>query len=325
MRVTMRQIAEEAGVSVQAVSLALRGHPTVSQKLRRRVRAIADRLGYRPDPALSALVDHRRFGRSAEPSTLAVVANVRLREFAKPEFVRLLLRGARWRAERLGYRMAYFAQPDFGGMASLSRALEARGVRGVLLLPLEETVPVEGELVWDRFCVVSTDTAWSKRELLCVKVDHGANARLALEALWAAGSRQIALLVRPTLAEKNHRAYHAAYLDFALTHGMEPVIFPETKAWSPPNVRAWFAGLGVDTLLTCGPHFREWAGDAVRGRIIAELHLPAGERHRPGVRQNEALVGAVAVDQLHGMLVSHQPGVLRHPWSVLVPGRWAGG
>jgi DNA-binding LacI/PurR family transcriptional regulator len=48
MAVTIRHVAEEAGVSPGTASRALRGHPQVSAECAARVRAVADRLGYNP-------------------------------------------------------------------------------------------------------------------------------------------------------------------------------------------------------------------------------------------------------------------------------------
>jgi|GEM_PF-6034851 len=46
--VTMRDIAKEANVSVAAVSMALRGHPSVSASTRRRISDISENLRYKP-------------------------------------------------------------------------------------------------------------------------------------------------------------------------------------------------------------------------------------------------------------------------------------
>ena len=50
-RVTIRDVAEDAGVSVAAVSKVLRDAYGVSEQLRGKVRASIDRLGYRPHAA----------------------------------------------------------------------------------------------------------------------------------------------------------------------------------------------------------------------------------------------------------------------------------
>jgi DNA-binding LacI/PurR family transcriptional regulator len=54
-RITIRDIAERAGVSKGAVSYALNGRPGVSSDTRDRILAIADELGWYPNRAARAL------------------------------------------------------------------------------------------------------------------------------------------------------------------------------------------------------------------------------------------------------------------------------
>lgn len=55
-RVSIRDVAREAGVSVTTVSHALNGKGRLNPETRQRVREVADRLGYRPNPAARSLV-----------------------------------------------------------------------------------------------------------------------------------------------------------------------------------------------------------------------------------------------------------------------------
>ena len=54
-RVTLRDVAREAGVSAPQASLALNGQGRVAASTTRRVREAAERLGYRPNPVARAL------------------------------------------------------------------------------------------------------------------------------------------------------------------------------------------------------------------------------------------------------------------------------
>ena len=47
--VTIRTIAQQAGVSTSTASRALNNNPRISEKTRARVKQIADELGYRPN------------------------------------------------------------------------------------------------------------------------------------------------------------------------------------------------------------------------------------------------------------------------------------
>ena len=58
-RITLREVAAEAGVSPITVSRALRGERRVDAALAEQVRAVAQRLGYVPDPAARALASQK--------------------------------------------------------------------------------------------------------------------------------------------------------------------------------------------------------------------------------------------------------------------------
>jgi LacI family repressor for deo operon, udp, cdd, tsx, nupC, and nupG len=58
-RLTIEDVAAEAGVSVATVSRALRGLPNVTPATREHVQEVADRLDYRPDPAAARLAAGR--------------------------------------------------------------------------------------------------------------------------------------------------------------------------------------------------------------------------------------------------------------------------
>lgn len=84
MVVTIRMVAEQAGVSAGTASRALRGHPQVSPECVERVRAAAQRLGYRPlrshsgrgrpDPLAGKRIAIAMFGIDRTLASLPVVA-----------------------------------------------------------------------------------------------------------------------------------------------------------------------------------------------------------------------------------------------------------
>ena len=67
-RVSIRDVAREAGVSVTTVSHALNDKGRLNPETRQRVREVADRLGYRPNPAAKSLVSGRTGLIAAIPS-----------------------------------------------------------------------------------------------------------------------------------------------------------------------------------------------------------------------------------------------------------------
>ncbi|HYJ61539.1 MAG TPA: LacI family DNA-binding transcriptional regulator [Actinomycetota bacterium] len=67
-RVSIKDVAREAGVSVTTVSHALNDKGRLSETTRSHVRAVADRLGYRPNPAARSLVSGKTGLIAAMPS-----------------------------------------------------------------------------------------------------------------------------------------------------------------------------------------------------------------------------------------------------------------
>ena len=58
-RATIRDIARQAGVSKSTVARALSNAPRIAPETRLKIRTLAKKMGYRPDPVLSALAANR--------------------------------------------------------------------------------------------------------------------------------------------------------------------------------------------------------------------------------------------------------------------------
>ncbi|MFH1496264.1 MAG: helix-turn-helix domain-containing protein, partial [Verrucomicrobiota bacterium] len=59
-RVTLKDIAAQTGYHFTTVSLALRGHPSLPEATRGKIRRTAEKMGYAPDPMLRALTAYRQ-------------------------------------------------------------------------------------------------------------------------------------------------------------------------------------------------------------------------------------------------------------------------
>ncbi|MFM8715745.1 MAG: LacI family DNA-binding transcriptional regulator [Spartobacteria bacterium] len=131
-RITLNDIARAAGVSVSCVSLALRDSPEIGASTRARLREVAARLGYRPDPALAALAAYRSRRRPAAfRSVIAYIGDA-----ARPARSDNIRRAVLERAPQLGYRIDSFTMGSpAADWPALLRACRSRGIRGIFLGP----------------------------------------------------------------------------------------------------------------------------------------------------------------------------------------------
>src|SRR6185312_16192999 len=114
-KTTLQEVADRAGVHRSTVSLALRDHPRISESVRRKIQSLAQQLGYRINPLVSALMQSRRSGRAVKHLTLAYVTNYPTRYGWRPEHHDRpdLFPGAADRARDFGYRLehCWLAEP----------------------------------------------------------------------------------------------------------------------------------------------------------------------------------------------------------------------
>lgn len=134
---TLKAIATTAGLSIAGVSMALRNHPSIPLRTCRRVRSIAKRLGYRPDPEIARLMSYLRRHRIARTEStvgiLMLFGDPHLLE--RNSYLRRLHHALRRRARELGYEADTFwlGAPDIPPRR-LQSILRARGIRALVLI-----------------------------------------------------------------------------------------------------------------------------------------------------------------------------------------------
>ena len=104
----MADVAREAGVHTSTVSLALRHSPRIAVGTRERVEAAAERLGYHPNPLVTALMKNRRNPRAECVALTAgylcfeALSSVLREEPVYSEFERGCLRGGQAARDAVG-------------------------------------------------------------------------------------------------------------------------------------------------------------------------------------------------------------------------------
>jgi LacI family transcriptional regulator len=333
-QITLRDIAAKAGVSVMTVSRALRNHPNLALETRARILQLAERLGYRPNPMVSALMRYRGGGRRT-PSELALgfVTNFDTRDgWKKSPLNRDFFKGAAAGAEGHGYHLQEFwlREPRMTAQR-LSQVLYARNIPGLLIAPLP--VPLGHlRLDWSNFAAVALgySLAWPPLHRVVDQQFH--SMRLALHQLRKLGYRRPGLALRATLDQSAHHHWTAGFLveQQSRTPAERVPLFvvPDSK-WNEAAFQTWFKKHRPDAVLGLDDQLIGWLEDAglrVPQNVgFVHLNCPDTSGRYAGIFHNGAAVGAAAVDFLVDMIHRNERGIPDLARWLLVEGTWQNG
>lgn len=333
-RPSLRDIAKALGLSHVAVSLALRDSPRVSEARRAEVKAMAERIGYRPDPMLASLVAYRQGKRPAGIRACLGWIN----QWARPEELRgyrefdNYWNGAREAAERLGYNLEEFRWPEGKSGRRLQTILETRGVRGLLIPPHRTGLDLP-DFDWSRFSLVRFGASVTNLPAHSVTSDQGHCARLAYENALALGYRRVGY-VSDLNFEKNTRGhFREGYLN--AQEEMAPrgrrlatlMLSPDPRRHAK-ETQAWLKAQKPDAIVTTSPLLRPLLpelGLRVPEDIAVATTSVLDGNFAAGADQNSHEIGRVAVSTLASLVLENERGIPRYQRRILVEGRWVDG
>jgi LacI family transcriptional regulator len=337
MIVTMNDVARRAKVSQATVSKCLRGVPSIPASTRERVTKIAQQLGYRPHPFISALMRNRRKRSGALPqrTTLGFLTAHPTpdgwRSTTSP-FFRLLFAGAQAAAEGRGYALApFWLYQDDMTHQRLSEMLRARGVRGLLI----NTLPTLGtrlELDWSYFSVVAHGLSLAEPIFHRTSNDHFQSMMLAMQECFARGYRRPGFVLDAASSKRlEYRweaAYHIAREKLGFTARAAPLL--SATEWDSDEVVRWIRREKPDVViaLLMEEQVAELTERGVRipeqvGVVSLSVHRKGGPLS--GIYQNPRLMGTVAADKLIDLVERGESGVPADPITLTVEGGWNAG
>lgn len=188
-RVTIKQVAKEAGVSTQTVSRVINNRPYVAPETRQRVLQVIDKLGYRPSNIARSLIQ----GRSC---TLGVVGYGL--EYFGPSRT---LSGIEQQANGLGYSLllSLIRQPEKNDVEQVLRDMLSRYVDGIVW-----AVPEIGnnrDWTQQEIPQLSVPVVFLSMQphsnLSVVAVNNRSGGRMATKHLLAQGYQNIGLITGP--------------------------------------------------------------------------------------------------------------------------------
>ena len=327
--ISMQQVAEHAGVSRSAVSLALQHHPSIPASTRDRIRAAAQELGYRPNPLVTALMRSRRtvtHASTVRASLGFLTADAPTDRWRDATTHRNFYAAATTRAVERGFSLEEFSASDPQMRPErLIDLLQARGIHGILVAPLtgqKNTLPFN----LTGFSVVGLGTSVQAPEIDRVADDHFYAAHLAYNQARALGYRRIGFALAADISRRLEHRWLSGYLVAQQQHSPRtriPVFMPETREEIPLGLNAWIARHRVDAVIFALRDQKKMSCAPVgTGLISLSVH---DDSHITGIRQDEFRIGAEAIDLLVEKLQRWDAGSPRSPRLQLVRGVWCAG
>lgn len=344
-RVTIKDVAEAVGLSVSCTARALKGRPDISRATCRRVSEMARSMGYAPDPMLTSLAAYRQSRKPPQfRGTLAFVTPLHAEKACLAgRDCGDLLRGARARAESLGYSLDYFNLAEAAkSRLGIEGILHARGIRGVLIRSLPKTME-EISFPFDRFTCVSLFSEPHTSILSTVSSQHAQSMELVLTKLKARGCRHPALVINEPMSKLIHHGWWATFTVygsqfenasvFTFDDNRTPLFSrdPALRRQAAANLNKWAKEHGVDALIYGSSehgipeeHRRpEWRARHIPNIVSLDLFDP--ECGLCGIYQDRPQASAVAVDWLQTQILTQQVDVPSPRVAIMVPGRWIEG
>jgi len=326
--VTMKDVAQAAGMHVSTVSLALRGSPRIAQGTRERIADIAQRMGYHPNPLVTALMKNRRSPVAKRPVLSAGYLSFEelspvLREepiYAEYE------RGAFAEAERQGLHLEKFKVTTKMSQCRIDEIMAARGITAVLVSPLPPEMHTAA-LTWKNLSAIAIGPTLREPLLHQVMSHYFDNMSLLLRACVEWGYRRPGLCLDMASDERVGGQWEASFLRFqSIKNQIERVETFKYDTLKPRAFKAWLKR-GKPDIILCPRATEIQAALKTFGlRMPEDIALASVSAARPGgwlsgIVEDGLSAGAQAVTQLLRMIYTNERGIPTHPLKILFSAR----
>jgi LacI family transcriptional regulator len=331
-RVTIRDIAKEAGVSAASVSHAFRGNHHVSAQTRKHILEVAERMGYSPHPMVSALMAEIRRNKAVREETVLAMAdfftgNSRLRKTSR----NLIYEGAARRAKELGYRLDLFEPLHEGwSLDRFAKILRTRGINGIIVPPLPGQPDLPSGFPWEEFSVVTAGFVCRSHAFNSVRPDQLGGMELALSEVTKRGYHRVGLYISSELDRRVRHAWSGLYYWHCsnLEHSPPGKLLQFYEEPSKEEFAAWLLENRPEVVISdFGGVAWEVIQDLRKKQKVDYVHLICNETNPPysGINQNYALEGASAVELLSTQLYRNERGAPALRMNVQISPTWVEG
>ncbi len=332
---THADIAAAAGVSRATVSRALTNPHLVNEATQKKILSVAEKLGYRPDPFVTA--NMQRVRSSGKIRTKAILAYLIPRSL--PRYVKDVnsykdhYDSAQQKAHELGFELDTISMEEEKLSAKrCSEIMIARGIQGVVIGPFDNPF-IRLHLDWSRFAVATIGFAHVRPRFSIATTNHYQIMSLAIRRLRHLGYHRIGMSMPSRADRYTQGMFGAAYCQYADAQPMGeriPRHVLELKDWGKEAFMNWFRRYQPEAILHITNDERRWiAEEGIRvpedvGIVKLGWDAPVDLGYA-GVNQHNELVGSAAVQLVVDALHLNERGAPAYPKSILIDGEWVSG
>lgn len=326
-KITIHEVAREAGVSTYAVSKALKGKAGVAAGTREHVVAVAARLGYAINAAASLMGQQRGVPQGGRQLAVAALAE----SFSSPDFLAA--------CEELGLQGHCIRPSEFASPEEASQVIWHRGISGLVVHSEPWGEEERRRFDWSRFSLVKGSRAMP--DIACHLVQHSAFDFMskALEQAVLRGYRRLAVLLMRSHSPQDDDARYGALMNFQ-ARKLPPGVrcnWREIEGQSPAHLDdltlAWLRAERPDVIVayhwTMIYPLRD-AGFEIPGKVALAAVLGQGET-TPGVPWVSGCDVQIAeMDRrqliiLRGLIGRGERGFSAHPMEHVIEPEWIEG
>ena len=196
----LKDIAERAGISKAAVSFALSGSTKVSEKTRRKIRALANKFGYKPNPIVSSVMSQIKNGGEKKFLETIVLINANKSKDAPKKYpiFSKYIDGVRSESAEIGYAVyEIWLHEKSLNAQRLETILDSRGIRGGIIVGHADdtTLPPFFSNIWTKFKFVSAGIRTRNPVFDFISADKFLIAHFATTNIIRSGYKRPALVI----------------------------------------------------------------------------------------------------------------------------------
>lgn len=333
---TFEDIAKKSGYSRSTVSLALRNHPSIPEKTRKKIVKAAEAVGYKPNPLVAALMAQIRDKKRIHEEKIALIFRFSetMSERKHPDtFIPALYNALRKHAVKQGFGIdEFYLGKDPIPEKRLSKILSARGTHGVIFFPGRDNLQLEyPTLDWNIFATVIIGYNTNKTNHHQVASDYTYDIDASIERVHSNGYRKIGLAITRIVSDSTNDAWLSRYLRYQHKHvdvTKIPPLISEELHFDKATLLEWYHEHKPEVILVAGRAIYDTlieAGVKIPQDVKIVNLVQRGEEGLAGVNPHTGEVGRAAIDLLASLLRSNQIGLPDFPRSVAIKGHWVDG